>query len=381
MKTALFASLIFFTTTPAFSADFKLYGFILPNFIVSDQAVESFSQNNLSAYTAAANPFLAQNANRPRSSFQVAQSRFGFEIQTDPSVLGRIEFDFIDFTKASPTTSAVPRVRRALIDWKTSEATRVQFGQDWDLFSPLGPHTFNYVGHYFESGDLGFMRQQAVLLHSIGESEFGAAIGLQTQNSKAADGNVEVGNWPTFALRWRLQPRESALAQTGFSAIATEILVDRTRVIRKGAYGLNAFAELNLGSSLNWRTEAYAGRNLFNLGLLSLSFGDAAHDASEFGFFSTARYSFDPKHFIFGGVGLAKILNPATMATSAIGGPGLEKNFTARIGYEYKPLPALTWFVELAHLATTHHYTAADPSLSNPQADAFIANSGLLLSF
>ncbi|MBL7714498.1 MAG: hypothetical protein JNL01_03455 [Bdellovibrionales bacterium] len=391
MKKLLIVLLGSSISTPSFAADFKLYGFVLPNYIVSDQAVDSFSQNNLSAYTAAANPLLAQSPQRPRSSFQIAQSRFGFEVQPDPAVQGLLEFDFIDFTKASATTSALPRVRRALIDWKTSENTKIQFGQDWDLFSPLGPHTFNYVGHYFESGDLGFMRQQVVVLHTVDVSEFGIALGLQAQNSKAPDSNTEIGNWPTLALRWKVAPKGSAVSQAGFSAIGTALLVDRNRNVRKGAFGLNSFFEMNLTSHWNWKTEAYAGRNLFNLGLLSLSFGDAIHDASEVGFFSTTRYGLNEKHFVFGGLGWAKIPNPSTMAAAYTGtaanallgttGPGIESNFTARLGYEYKPLPMLTWFLELAYLKTTHHYNAVDLAVSNRQAAAFITNSGLLLNF
>ena len=110
-------------STGAGAADspFKFYGFVLPYFSVTSGAVETFSQQNEGAVTAAANPAIAgANVGSARSTFQVAQSRFGFTVDPTADIQARIEMDFIDFSKASPTTAAVPRLRRATVAWNAA---------------------------------------------------------------------------------------------------------------------------------------------------------------------------------------------------------------------------------------------------------------------
>jgi hypothetical protein len=54
------------------------YGFVLPTVQMASGAVESFSQPNMSAYTAAGNPVLGKRPEDARGSFEVVQSRLGF---------------------------------------------------------------------------------------------------------------------------------------------------------------------------------------------------------------------------------------------------------------------------------------------------------------
>ncbi len=163
----LFSPLAFAKDCTSADGPFCFYGFLLPTLSVASQGVESFSQPNQSAFTAAANPALLGNHTAARSSFQIAQSRMGFVVRPETKTNGRLEFDFIDFTKATPTTAALPRVRRALIEHSLSDSLTLRMGQDWDLVSPLAPHTYNYVGHYFQSGDIAFMRIQAQLIPGV----------------------------------------------------------------------------------------------------------------------------------------------------------------------------------------------------------------------
>jgi hypothetical protein len=371
----------------------QIYGFILPNIIGATRGVESFSQPNMSAFTAAGNPLLATSPNQSRATFQVAQSRLGFLMGSKTSVQGRLEFDFVDFTKASPTTASVPRLRRATVEYHVDEHNVIVMGQDWDLFSAFHPIDYNFVGHYFESGSSGFMRQQLTWIRTTSDLELGGSIGLQTANPNAPDGNVELSKFPAFVVRGAYLFGEHN--RVGLSGIASQLLVDRTTDQKLPAYGVKGFSEFFLaGGDLDIRTEIYAGRNLFNLGTLTLSYGSALSDVAEVGGWMTGRYSLSQKFGIFGGGGIAKVLNPQRMLASytlspagvyslAGTGPGIERNWTVRIGAEYKPEPLLSIFAEVAYLNTLHHFGAVAPasaSIASPLQTATVAFGGMMLN-
>ncbi len=368
---------------------FSLYGFVLPTWIASSGGAESFSQPNLSAYTAAGNPAVGTVIHESRSSFQVAQSRFGFLVNPDANSQARLEFDFIDFTKSSPTTAALPRVRRALIDWKASPNLLVRFGQDWDLASPLAPHSYNYVGHYFESGDIGFMRIQAQALYTSGNHEHALALGLPGNNNLASDSTLELGKVPTLAIRETIK---SDGLTFGGSMLVTAIRRDKVTETLLLAGAITAFAEFHPSSSLEIRTEAYVGQNTNNLGMLGLAFGNAdAQAVKEAGGYVTARYSVDQELAFFGGIGGSWVLNPMSMLSSysyptpttaalAGTGPGLERNLTARVGAEYKLTSSIVSFVELAGLATRHHLLPADVARLDPDRSIFLGQLGMQIN-
>ena len=117
MKSTITAALLLFTAvfssrsfakdcTPA-DGPLCFYGFLIPTLSVATEGVESFSQPNQSAFTAAANPALLANRTAARSSFQVAQSRIGFVVRPEAKTNGRLEFDFIDFTKDGESNALV----------------------------------------------------------------------------------------------------------------------------------------------------------------------------------------------------------------------------------------------------------------------------------
>src|SRR5688572_7126561 len=105
---------------PAEPPIIRAYAVIKPSFIAAADALESFSQPNATAPTAAANPVLAALPDEAYTTFQVAQSRLGFWFDEKGPVRGHFEFDFIDFAKSSPTTQALPRLRIAAVEWKLS---------------------------------------------------------------------------------------------------------------------------------------------------------------------------------------------------------------------------------------------------------------------
>lgn len=376
----------------AYGEEFKAYGFVIPSWNVAAGGTESFSQPNTSAYTAAANPLLSTARAETRSTFQVAQSRIGFLATTSSQLQARLEFDFIDFAKSSPTTASLPRVRRALIEYSPSTELKLRIGQDWDLFSPLAPHSYNLVGHYFESGDVGFMRSQLQFLLRKGSLEHGLAFGLPGNNNSAADGLLELALLPTMAVRESFHWSESS--QVGISFLLAALRGSTSNADRYLAGGLSGFVEWVCAGKTEIHSEIYYGENTANLGLLGLSFHNAVSSTStrEAGAYITARMPVGDSA-VFAGAGGAYVLNPSDLPSSytASGtsyalsnpstGPGIESNLTVRIGADHKVEEKFVVFAEIAWLATRHHFQAAELALKDPVAQSFVAELGGMVSF
>jgi hypothetical protein len=331
------------------------YAWIKPTVVFSGSPVESFSQPNMSAVTAAGNPVLAAIQNEAALTFQVAQSRLGFWFNEKAPIRGQFELDFIDFTKSSPTVGALPRLRIAKVEWALSDSTVLMAGQDWDLFAPVNPYTVDIVAVAFQAGNTAFMRQQAKLIWHNESLEIGGAIGLAGINNAAKAQIPEYSRMPTFAGRAAVL--FGAAGRIGVSAIATSWrFAPDTPAERKalaGAAGL--YGDVTPAERFNIRFEAYYGQNFGNLGALSLGTGNAVDDIKEVGGFLSAKYGFTDAHALYMLAGAAKVLNdedvtpsytygtvaPMTVplestATVAGTGAGMTSNLTARLGYEYR---------------------------------------------
>ena len=341
------------------------YATIKPTIIAAGKPVESFSQPNASAVTAAGNPVLATLPGTPEGTlneeasltFQVAQSRLGFWFAEKSPVRGQFELDFIDFTKASPTVGALPRLRIAKVEWALSDSTTLIAGQDWDLFQPVNPYTVDIVAVAFQAGNTAFMRQQAKLIYKTESLELGAAIGLQGINNAAKAAIPEYARIPSFAARAALIV--GGTGRIGVSAIATswrfapDLAAERKALA--GAVGL--YGDVTPVEGFNLRFELYGGQNLANMGSLSLGNGNPVNDIKEIGGFLSGKYSFTPTHALYFLAGHARVLNdedvvpsygygaiamgappPAESAATLTGGagPGMTENSTGRLGYEYR---------------------------------------------
>lgn len=376
-------------TATAFTPSVNLYGFVLPTFLFSSAGVESFSQPNFSAFTAAGNPVFQYAAQRAQSSFQVAQSRFGLLAKTSPETTARLELDFIDFAKATPTTAALPRLRRATVEWRARADILVRLGQDWDLVSPLNPHTFNPVGNYFEAGNIAFQRIQAQVIATEGAWEHGFALGMPSNNNSPSDGALEITMLPTLAGRERYK---FSSGEVGASALVSAMREQKSTNARLFAGALNVFSELSFGSSWQLRAEAYVGQNTANIGMLGLAFGNAAHpNVREAGGYVTMRHMATEMVGFFGGVGFARILNPQEMLVSytnaptgptlAGTGPGIERNITLRVGADWRAAPSLQFFTEVAGMATRHHLLPVDSARVSQDRSAVVGQMGAQLTF
>jgi hypothetical protein len=363
------------------------YAILKPTAIFASAAVESFGQPNASAATAAGNPVLAALPDESHLTFQAAQSRLGFWFDEKGPVRGHVEFDFIDFTKSSPTTASVPRLRIAAVEWALSDSLLLAAGQDWDLYQPVNPHTFNITAVAFQGGNTGFMRQQAKLIYHNESLELGAALGLAGVNNTAKTAVPEFGRVPSLALRASLL--FGAGGRIGISALGTRWRFAPTapteRFAFAGAVGL--FGDFTPVEHLNVRFEAYGGRNLANMGSLSLGTGNATDDLDEVGGFLSARYNLSDAHALYVLGSTAQVLNdediavayaypagaPAGMppapgtATIAGTGPGIAWNYTARLGYEYRYSKSIAVLLEGFAYHTKH---VLDPVIDAPRFDA-----------
>jgi hypothetical protein len=389
------------------------YAVIKPTVIFTATPVESFSQPNASGATAAANPVLSARApgdaplEDPSWTFQSAQSRLGFWFNDKAPVRGQFELDFLDFTKSSPTTGSLPRLRIGKVEWALSDSTLLIAGQDWDLFAPINPYTLEIAAVAFQAGNTGFMRQQAKLLWHNDGLEVGAAIGLAGVNNGAKAVLPEYNPLPTFAARAALL--FGAAGRIGVSGIATNWRFAAGAAAERTAFagGGGLYGDVTPFERFNVRFEAYYGQNLGNLGALSVGTGNASEngDIKEVGGFLSAKYGLDDTHALYMLAGMAKVLNdedvvpsyaypagavaavamgmppPAeSTATLAGTGAGITSNLTARLGYEYRYDKMIALQLEGFMFQTEHVLdTTVDADIDGDRS-AFGAEIGLLFT-
>jgi opacity protein-like surface antigen len=358
-------------SSAAQAADYTptVYGFIKASTVISDHAAESFGRPNSGAYTAAGNPALSLHPNQANYTFQAQQSRIGIKTTTEEHVNALVEMDFYDTGKSTPAVAAAIRLRRATINFKQDDWT-FNIGQDWDLFSPLTPYSYNVIGHYFGSGDAGFMRLQAQALKKSGNWEHAFAIGFPGYSNGPQQGTQEFTLTPTLALRETLNLEKHQLGAAAIFGHETDANTDKSI----NPFALNLFWKADLGDT-NINSEVYYGENMENINLYTLGYSSNFKRLKEAGGFITVRHKLSDKHGVFGGLGYARVFNDGNLqpsykypsgttaptASNAIlnltgtsTGYGIAQNGTARLGYEYYWSSKLNLFAETAFLYTEH---------------------------
>lgn len=360
--------------------DTEIYGFLKASAMYSTEALASFNNVNMSAPThaVAQPPASAASDKTGRLSFQTAQSRAGVNLKKGENLSAKFEFDFIDFSKSSPTTQMNPRVRIASVTYIMNNQ-KIIIGQDWDLFSPVNAFTFNYVGMYFEAGNVGFMRQQAQYLNTQGKWEFGGAVGMAGNNPGITDNDLELGKAPTYSGRVSYA---LSSGRVGFSGIYARLKYAANDSHHE-SYGLNAFLENTFGET-SVKTEAYYGQNLNNIGSLGIGKGNTVDDVKEYGAHLSASYKLTVTNVPFVGLGVARVDNSKSLpafnrpSTSVvIASPGISSNLVSRVGWEYKVTEDFSWVSELSRYETSSKLTA-----TNKQTNiAYGLESGVQLRF
>lgn len=340
--------------------DLTAYGFLKESATYSTAGLASYNNVNLSAPTHAVGELPTRRADRTsRMSFQSQQSRIGANLKKGENISAKIELDFIDFNKSSPTTQMNPRLRIAAVTYAW-ENHKIVMGQDWDLFSPVTSYTFDYVGLYFMAGNTGFMRQQIQYLNTQGDWELGAAVGMAGNNATTADADLELAKSPTYALRLTRKLDKGRIGVSGiYSRLNYATTVGAGAGSTHDAYAGNAFYEQAF-ESFEIKTEAYYGQNLANLAALSIGRGTATSDVREYGATLTGVFKFRPRHNFFGGAGFARVdnrsaLTPLTFnSNNQITAPGVRSNFVKRLGHDFRITEDLSWLSEVSHYDTTN---------------------------
>jgi hypothetical protein len=347
------------------------YGIIRPA-VVFGNGLESFGFNTFVAPTAAANPVFNAAPDDVGLSFQVTQTRFGVVIGERYPARATLEVDFVHFDQSSPITAAYPRVRQAFFEWLPREGHRLLVGQTWDLFAPLNTPSFDLVANMYLAGNAGFMRPQAMYVHTTDRFEYGAALGLQGPNNAATLTSVEYSIAPTVAGRAGIRAgKQGSLVA---SAIGTRIRLGERPAMRRWrwAHGGALSGERTLGP-FNVRAEGYAGTNLGNLGLLTLTQGSVEASVSELGGWASLKYTPSPHHTTHLVAGGARLIDdddlrlgytPAVGATRAqrvsTNGPGISQNVITRLGYAFSPGWGVSFIVEPFAMWTEHKLAASD---------------------
>lgn len=358
----LFGLIVPFASQAASLNGFDLtpYGFVKASAMYSTKGLASYNNINLSAPTSAAANLSARPQDKnSRMGFQTQQSRFGVNLKKGDNLSAKLEFDFIDFSKSSPTTQMVPRVRIAAVTYAWDNQ-KVVIGQDWDLFSPVTSYTFDYVGLYFNAGNTGFMRQQAQYLNTQGDWEFGAALGMAGNNPAQADSNLETAKSPSYALR--VSRKIGPKGRVGLSGIYARLKFEQPGENNSthDSYGANTFFE-NVWEKFEVKAEAYYGQNMNNIGTLAIGRGTQNRNVKEYGGMLTGYYRIIDRHALFGGMGMARVDQPSKLPNYAISAnnstgqitvPGIRGNWVSRVGWDFRVTEDLSWMAEVSRYET-----------------------------
>lgn len=369
--------------------DFKFYGIIKTAVEGAYGAPESFGHPNFSAVTSASHPVVFNDREEVFTSFQVAQTRFGFKLSQGP-VLGKIELDFIDFNKSTPTLASQPRLRVASLDWKLSEHDTLSVGQQWDLFAHIQPHHLNIVGAHFTAGNLSFMRDQIIWLHQRPKLDVGVAVGLPGANGAESLNNLERGLVPTVSARAGYKINEKSVV--GVSGIGTSVrLSDEDRLT---VYGAALYLSWAISPSFELRGESYFGQNLANIGQLTLGAGHKDADVREVGAWLSLKQQATQVHGFSLTAGMAQVLNTEDMllgytpaagtaaATRSLGqGLGMERNIHVRLSWSANVADGLKVFTEPYVLASRFKLAAQDKGSHSANTQTYGAQAGLLYGF
>lgn len=353
----------------------EVYGFIRANGIYATEALASFNNINMVAPTHVV-PDEPEKNKVSRASIQTQQSRVGFNMKKGDNLSAKLEFDFVDFSKSSPTVQSNPRVRIASVTY-VKDNHKFIVGQDWDLFSPVAAFTYNYIGNYFMAGNVGFMRQQFQYLNTQGQMEYAAAVGMPGNNPGVTDADLELAKSPSYSVR---MTKKLELGRVGISAIYARIHYQLDQSTHD-SYAGNIFYEQMIGR-ITFKSEAYFGQNLNNIGALGIGKGINTSDVQEYGGHLTASYNLDEKSYIFGGVGTAIVDQPSDVAAYTVGAtgiitsPGILRNLQTKLGYEYKVTPDFSVIGEL-----TRYETKIKEAADSDVLAAYSMDAGIQLRF
>lgn len=185
----------------------SFYGFIKGNYILSSHSVLSYGRENLVAPNMAKRRVQFDDSQQ-RSNISVNETRIGFKSELGDKLKGYIEMDFIDFQKSNANVNVNPRLRQATFTYSYNDHLDIFIGQRWDIFSPLNPDTYNIINSLFQTGNVGWMREQIGFnFYQNSKLSFSGALGNTAVNTSAGPSiRLEHNKAPTAALQLKYTP-------------------------------------------------------------------------------------------------------------------------------------------------------------------------------
>jgi len=341
----------------------QVYGTLLPTIFMANDGVGSYGRVNMVAPTEAIS---GVNTDKARSSMQAQQSRIGVNISTSSTVQGKLEVDFVDFTKSSPTVQSFPRLRLAKIDYKATEDVTIFMGQEKEVFSPLAPYTYNIVGAQFRAGNSASMRQQLGANYKLFQNlELSGSYGFGSPNTFATDQENETRNSPALSARVGYLGEQFKIYLSGiYSKYSYYTDTTNGYGVDQKAQGFCLSSEFN-SDSFQMRSEVYEGQNLANIFLLTIGQARSATDVmKEVGGYVSAKFKKDNwgTWLTFGGAYMRdqEKINAATVSTA-----GMISNQAAKIGFDYKLQDKLFAFYEFSYFKTKYFNGTPTASLNS----------------
>ncbi len=201
--------------------DFRLnpYGNLVANYIYTTHAMLSGGRENISAFSQVKRRTQADDGSS-QSGIVVNQTLLGIKPSMGNKVQAGVEIDFVDFSKGTSYTNAIPRIRQAYIDASVARELTLFFGMKTDIFSPLSSDFANPIGGLRGSGNVAFQREQAGLLKKMGAWNALFALGNTTSNLTPSPVlSAEQNKSPTAAFQLKFAPsKELALLASAITA-------------------------------------------------------------------------------------------------------------------------------------------------------------------
>lgn len=255
--------------------------------------------------------------------------------------------DLVDYSKSTPTTLN-PRLRIASVNYKASDSFKIKAGKDWVLFDGINPHTYNFVGNNYRSGNTGFIADEIAATYSFSGMDLALGVSQHGRNDSTIKGSNVNSNppvrtngsteapsefsTPAVTLRYDYNFENSKLGvayiigKSKWSSV-NSTLKDKDTNAGK-VFGDLKFADLNI------RFEYYIGKNVNDLALLGLGNSVASDvetkDKNESGGLISFGYKISDTSHLHAGYGIAQITNKKDSAAT----DALVDNTSARIGYK-----------------------------------------------
>jgi len=326
------------------------YGFFRASLVGATHAMSSAGNQNLAAPMTAW-PEAGANPSQARDSFQLNQTRLGLKATATKDLRGQLEIDFVTFAQASGTTALTPRLRVANINYHLTENDELNVGQDWDIFSPSKPLTFNPVALYFQGGNAGFIRPQLRLAHHWSQTTIEGGIGLLGRNTSSADNDVELNLLPSFAARlaYSLDPD----SVVGVSGVVGRLRFSNANApVYQALYGVDAYYEGKLSELLELHVAGFYGQNLGSGYLLTLALASGAESNAEVGGYATLRLHFSPSLRATLGAGIDLLTDDNGSPMAGVNDNRILSNLRGSVAVSYLPVKPLELFIEDTQFAT-----------------------------